>query len=573
MISISKKITLKAKVSYKKLYFKAILLIIMLISVVFLWNKTTNRELGNLVACNKNKKEIVLISGAFKITKDIKGTKEEDPDPLTDIVKVYEKGEYVIIDQISRNVYAKGAQRGKIEDSQHGIHWITLKDNEYNYVENIKVNAPFIITQDIDARETHYDDVPSQLSKTYKKNENVIIEEMTKDTEGNIKGKVEDVSFGNPWITIKNTEGEEFAKPITDIFVPGVFKFTEDVESFWDPKATDTTLKNYKKGDIFIISQVQTDDQSIKGFIEKQLHKDGLWIILRTKEGKERARPMYQKVGTSAMQLDIKNYGYTSNYILPVVEIGEHNLEEDGFELLKLNEDQFTDTNLKILEDALNKDTELNTYFVNPDVTAAMKTVVYQHVKKQDKYKNMVIDVMLMDEGAFFRSSEKNQNPETHIDYASFQKDWTKEEVIQMESKVDSNKNSELQQDERIIKPQEIINIWGPLENDKTTTNILGFVPKPAEGWKNENIDWGNKDNKGNGVTGFLKQSIPDSSKKYVLKTNMPKGWVYIFRTSGLDAPGHSAITIKGEQEQTRKSFEYRFLIVEIKGAKNEIEY
>jgi hypothetical protein len=103
-----------------------------------------------------------------------------------------------------------------------------------------------------------------------------------------------------------------------------------------------------------------------------------------------------------------------------------------------------------------------------------------------------------------------------------------------------------------------VINIWGPLF-ENISQHILGFLPP---GKHKCAVD--------PGVTrlGFTCLDSNDCAHLSIktpitLKSNMKRGDVYLFRTSGPNAPPHASITIQEREDALRRSFELRFIVME----------
>jgi hypothetical protein len=102
-------------------------------------------------------------------------------------------------------------------------------------------------------------------------------------------------------------------------------------------------------------------------------------------------------------------------------------------------------------------------------------------------------------------------------------------------------------------KPIEVINIWGPLF-ENISQHILGFLPPGKHKCAVHSSGIGLTCVESNGPT----------HTPITLKKNMKRGEVYLFRTSGPNAPPHGSITIQEREDALRRSFELRFIVMQL---------
>jgi hypothetical protein len=157
-------------------------------------------------------------------------------------------------------------------------------------------------------------------------------------------------------------------------------------------------------------------------------------------------------------------------------------------------------------------------------------------------------------------SSDGRQRPlnRFHIDFAGLDETSTTDEFFRSILPHDFVLPLEFETKLKNGKPIEVINIWGPLF-ENISQHILGFLPP---GKHKCAVD--------PGVTrlGFTCLDSNDCAHLSIktpitLKSNMKRGDVYLFRTSGPNAPPHASITIQEREDALRRSFELRFIVME----------
>jgi hypothetical protein len=433
----------------------------------------------------------------------------------------------------------------------------------------------------------------------YEKNlilEIIKIERM--DSENRICGQIAE---SLDWISMKDTfSGAKWVKPFKNEpkRIPEIIIGYPQLEGKWKTSLQDTvTVKEfytiYRSDGIKKIIEDEDYQFTLNGWTldKKQSHvliwkKGGAevhWNRLKTYKCCSQCKGKYaETVKLRDLPSDGKMYGKceiyqqtipfcsspvfdTTEKIFQISEITEDDtLKNKGFELMTLP--QTTKNNvLPVLEEIFkNRPKQTSTFEKEEEIINELKEIILNHLKKDVKYANKDIYVLPM-HTALLRTASSQAGtakhfPLFHIDFGGVSY-LTSDKVLRAAKAIFKGDENMLTPDlETHIKngkPIEIINIWGPLFED-ISQHILGFL-SPGVHKHQDYLDT---------LIAYPYLEPKDTQLldniSITLNSNMKKGQVYIFRTSGPQAPPHASIKIQGKKNMDRKSFEYRFIVMEI---------
>jgi len=318
---------------------------------------------------------------------------------------------------------------------------------------------------------------------------------------------------------------------------------------------------------IIILVMLMVETHSMNGWFSKFCCKPKKETIKEREVKKDVAVNVYKKAAKCELYLrarknDLIDPEFTVSGIkycrmhcfFPICEINkDHTLEKYGFELLKLRKDkEWVLQRLKVLYLAMIKG-KVKLKFNDTKVPMeAMKEFALEHLKKQTKYANKNIGLLPIGNIFHTRNSEKTVSL-FHADFAGLDENSSRDDFFQS---FDSHKTLNLKSELEKGKPMEIINMWGPFMED-ISQHILGFLPSGKK--IGLHVDSANSI-----PIGMSYGKTYDPNMEIILKSNMKVGEVYIFRTSGKNAPHHASITIEGKSGE-RISYEYRFIVMKYK--------